>query len=341
MTSTKQPPYGEVHDTDSRILRHDLTRFRNKLVECTSRNTRLSTDLVTNLLTGKEKHLRPSLCIIGGYIAATGRNLGENHTLNEATIRAAVAAELLHLGSLYHDDVLDEATTRRGVLTANARWDNVVAVLGGDLLLAISARIAAELGSRECRLTSETLEAMCDGELEELADASNADRSIGSYFQAISGKTAKLFATSCQLGAMQEAADTRLIHVVGEFGYNLGLAFQVIDDVLDLCGSMDIGKPLGQDLKQGIYTLPVLLAMEEVPKIKDLLRTTPTATDVATIRRQICDDSSGISRALSSAESLIERAVAALSDFSASVPEIALIVSQIRALVPLSDVMAR
>ncbi|MGN6189902.1 MAG: polyprenyl synthetase family protein, partial [Conexibacter sp.] len=185
---------------------------------------------------------------------------------------AATAVELLHLASLYHDDVLDSAPTRRDSPSVNALWGNHAAVLGGDLLLAHAFRVAAELGAPELRRFAHTLAALCSGQITESSAQFDTARDAAHYDDSIRGKTAALLATSCWLGASTAGASPAAAEALACFGMELGVAFQIVDDVLDLYGhGLQIGKPAGSDLREGIFTLPVLIALQRDPRLVELL----------------------------------------------------------------------
>ena len=174
-----------------------------------------------------------------------------------------MAVELVHLGSLYHDDVIDEAETRRGVPSVNARWSNIVAILAGDYLLARASALAASLGAPVAALLAETIGELCRGQVLELQHLFDVDRTEEIYFSAIGGKTAALFATACRIGGMVAEVDGPTLDALTEFGHHLGVCFQIVDDVLDVTGSdASLGKPAGNDLIEGVYTLPVILALD-------------------------------------------------------------------------------
>lgn len=212
------------------------------------------------------RRLRPALVVC----AATA--VGGRDAVDERVIDAATAVELLHLASLYHDDVLDSAPLRRGRPSANILWGNHAAVLGGDALLAHAYRVAAELGPPELRRLAHTLTAVCSGQIAESAAQFDPGREIAHYDASIRGKTAALLATCCWLGASTAGARPGAADALACFGMELGVAFQIVDDVLDLYGhALQIGKPAGSDLREGVFTLPVLLALQRDPTLVELL----------------------------------------------------------------------
>jgi heptaprenyl diphosphate synthase len=183
--------------------------------------------------------------------------------------------ELVHLASLYHDDVMDEATMRRNVESVNARFGNLVAIVAGDFLLARSAEIAAGLGTEIAGLLATTLGELCQGQVAEVHAAFKIGRTEDDYSNAIAGKTASLMATSCRIGALTGGLPRLQIDAFTTFGRYFGMIFQVRDDILDVVGTeAELGKPAGQDLAEGIYTLPVLLALADPvagPELSPLL----------------------------------------------------------------------
>ncbi len=213
-------------------------------------------EVTTHLLAAGGKRLRPVLAL------ATATSGGSGATRED--LLGAVAVELVHLASLYHDDVMDEATVRRNVESVNARFGNLVAIVAGDFLLARSAEIAAGLGTEIAALLAATLGELCQGQVAEVHAAFQVGRSEDSYTSAIAGKTAALMATACRIGALTGGLQREEVEAFTLFGRYFGMVFQVRDDILDVVGTeAELGKPAGQDLAEGIYTLPVLLALAD------------------------------------------------------------------------------
>ena len=183
-------------------------------------------------------------------------------TVTDDVVLGGVAVELVQVGSLCHDDVIDEATTRRGAESVNARWGNLKAILAGDFLLAKASEIAAGLGTEVAGLLAATIGRLCEGEVLELRTAYDPDRTEAAYLAAIEGKTAALFATACRVGGIVGVLPRPDIDRLTEFGRLYGMAFQVVDDVLDVVATDEqLGKPAGHDIAEGIYNLPVLRAL--------------------------------------------------------------------------------
>jgi heptaprenyl diphosphate synthase len=208
------------------------------------------TEIASHLIVAGGKRLRPALSVV------VGRLNGE--PTSDDVVRGGVACELVHLGSLYHDDVMDEAETRRGVDTVNARWGNLQAILAGDFLLARASEIAASLGTEVAGLLARTISWLCEGQIEELRHTYDVTRSEDSYLASIHGKTASLFGTAARIGGIVAGLGRPTIDAVTEYGNAYGMVFQIVDDVLDLTASAEqLGKPAGHDLEEGVYTLPV------------------------------------------------------------------------------------
>ncbi|MFC5905648.1 polyprenyl synthetase family protein [Streptacidiphilus monticola] len=190
-------------------------------------------------------------------------------------VPSAVVVELTHLATLYHDDVMDDAEMRRGADTANARWDNSVAILTGDFIFSRASQILAGLGPEAVRLQAEAFERLVTGQIMETAGPGPNEDPVRHYLEVLSGKTSSLIAVSCHLGALMAGADPRVIELLKEFGERIGLAFQLADDILDIASDSHVsGKKPGTDLREGVPTLPVLLlkASEPDPDVPGDLR---------------------------------------------------------------------
>ena len=174
-------------------------------------------------------------------------------------VPSAVVVELTHLATLYHDDVMDEADVRRGVASANARWDNSVAVLTGDFLFARASQILADLGPEAVRIQAEAFERLVTGQILETVGPRDGRDPIDHYLDVIAGKTGSLIAVAGRFGALMSGADESVVDILTQYGERVGTAFQLADDVLDIASdSHESGKTPGTDLREGIPTLPVL-----------------------------------------------------------------------------------
>jgi heptaprenyl diphosphate synthase len=185
-------------------------------------------------------------------------------------IPAAVAAELIHLASLIHDDIIDNSQMRHGKKSVNTHWDNKIAVLAGDNLFAKAFKVLSKNRLYDVlELMVEAIEDMCSGEIEQAMDSFNPAQEEESYYRKISKKTAKLLAVCCQAGSLISLTGKDYASSLREFGLNLGYAFQITDDILDLTGQKkELGKPTGLDLAQGTLTLPMLSLLKN-PKYGD------------------------------------------------------------------------
>lgn len=200
------------------------------------------------------KRLRPALVVAAA--------LAGGSEVDSRVIDGGVAVELVHLGSLYHDDVIDEAAQRRGVESVNARWGNLIAILAGDFLLARASEIAASLGTEVAALLASTIGRLCQGEVSQLEYAFDTRRTEEAYLRSVAGKTASLLATSCRIGGLTGNLSRPWVDALTDFGHGFGMAFQIWDDIRDLVSTEDLlGKPAGHDMVEGTYTLPVIRAL--------------------------------------------------------------------------------
>jgi octaprenyl-diphosphate synthase len=211
-------------------------------------------------LSGNGKHLRPTL------VALAARSLGQ---LNDSHVTVATIIEMVHLATLVHDDVMDEAEIRRGQLTLAANWGNEIAVLFGDCLFAQALVLAASFPTPEiCRAVAKATNTVCSGEILQTQHRRNFDRSRRDYFRVLEMKTAELFALSCELAAVLSDATPAERNTLRQFGMAFGTAYQVYDDCVDLFGTeAKAGKSLGTDLAKGKLTFPVLLAWERASAV--------------------------------------------------------------------------
>ncbi len=208
-------------------------------------------DILQHVTRFRGKRLRPMLLLLTAD--ASGGIRAAHHTL-------AAVVEMIHLATLVHDDVLDEASTRRHVATINARWNNETSVLFGDYLFTHSFHLASSLETTHaCRAIGRATNIVCEGELSQIKERGNLDLSEEAYFKIIDGKTAELTALCGYLGAHYAQADSRVVTAMERYGRQLGLAFQIADDVLDLVGNeRKTGKSLGSDLQKQKLTLPLI-----------------------------------------------------------------------------------
>jgi heptaprenyl diphosphate synthase len=297
-------------------LEDDLGRLEDALRASVVSGDPFLREVAGHLIGAGGKRLRPALAVA----AATAGG----GTTTDAVLRGGVSVELVHLGSLYHDDVMDEAASRRGVESVNARWGNLVAILAGDFLLARASEIAASLGTEVAGLLAATIGRLCEGQVGELRTAFAVDRTEDDYLASIAGKTASLLAAACRIGALTAGADRAVVEALTAYGEAVGMVFQIRDDVLDVVGTdAQLGKPAGNDLVEGVYTLPVIRALadpEVGPELRPLLGgpLDPPERDKA---REIVRASTGVAESVAAARRYAYRAVEALSPLDA--PELA------------------
>ena len=255
------------------------------------------------LLAAGGKRFRPMLVLLSGTFG---------DPTDPRLIAGSVAIELVHLATLYHDDVIDEAEARRGIPSVNARWDNTVAILTGDYLFARASEISTELGTDVCALLARTIATLCDGQIREVEAAGRVDQAEAAYMEIIRRKTGALIATSCRLGGLLSDAPTGSLDVLEEFGEALGMAFQLSDDVMDVIATEEeLGKEPGVDMKEGVYTLPVLVALSDDERGAELARLlSPGPPDGDRLHRalEIVRSPKSLARARDAVWSEVERA---------------------------------
>jgi heptaprenyl diphosphate synthase len=210
------------------------------------------TEAARHLMESGGKRFRPLLCFLA---AETG------DASSAGVLTAACVVELTHLASLYHDDVMDEAALRRGAESANARWDNHVAILTGDFLFSKSSELTASLGPEAVLIQAQTFTRLVEGQILETLGPGPEDDALEHYLRVVAGKTGSLIATSARYGAMFAGAATEVVEALTAYGEKVGVAFQLSDDILDIASESDeSGKTPGTDLREGVPTLPVLIA---------------------------------------------------------------------------------
>jgi len=211
------------------------------------------TEAASHLLDAGGKRFRPLLVLLA---AEAGDRPGADEV-----VTAACVVEITHVGSLYHDDVMDEAALRRGADSANARWDNLVAILTGDFLFARSSELTATLGADAVRIQAETFTRLVEGQILETVTPGPDEDPLAHYLDVVAGKTGSLIATSARYGARFGGARPEVEEALAAYGEIVGSAFQLSDDILDIASeSAESGKTPGTDLREGVPTLPVLMA---------------------------------------------------------------------------------
>ncbi|TDF99345.1 heptaprenyl diphosphate synthase component II [Paenibacillus piri] len=291
-------------------LKKDISYIEKELERSIDVDNDLLREASLHLLKAGGKRIRPVFVLLGAKFG----------TYDLARIKhVAVPLELIHMASLVHDDVIDDALTRRGQLTVRSKWDNRIAMYTGDYIFAKALSVVTQLPNPLIhQIMSKAIVEMSIGEMEQIRYFFNADQTFRDYLLRIKRKTALLIAISCQLGAIAAGAGEAASKSLYTYGYNVGMAFQVRDDILDLCGTeKEIGKPPGSDIRQGNITVPVIFALQdkslrpgllnEIQRIQQLDGQTDISGFIRTIR-----GSNGITRAEELASRYIDKAIAAL-----------------------------
>ncbi|WP_077801265.1 polyprenyl synthetase family protein [Streptomyces sp. JHA26] len=317
-------------DELERRLSGGLELVEKRLAECAGQATDpYVADVVGYLVAAGGKRLRPLLTLLAA-------EFGDPRA--PGVVEAAVVSELVHAASLHHDDVMDEARIRHGVPSVNARWGNSVAVMAGNWLLATSARLSAELVREAVPLHSRASERLVRGQMLELLGPMGGDGPLPHYFGVVSDKSASLLSLSLQLGALQSGASAEVGHALAEYGEQLGVAFQISDDLLDITSPSAVtGKEQGKDLSVGVAGLPVLLALTGADPRDDELRAlldSPAGVTGEDHRRALAllRESAAMDRARTLRDERLDMARSALRGLSAGPP--------LRALEALCDVVA-
>jgi heptaprenyl diphosphate synthase len=236
----------------------ELARGLERIEEGLRRSVRSDYPFVneasSHLVHAGGKRFRPLLVLLASHFGDPTR---------PQVVDAAIVVELTHLATLYHDDVMDEATLRRGAVSANARWDNTVAILTGDFLFARASDILADLGPEAVRIQARTFERLCTGQIRETVGPDHGMDPVKHHLQVLADKTGSLIATSGRFGAMMSGADPATVEIMSNFGEAIGVAFQLADDLVDITSdSAQSGKTPGTDLREGVPTLAALIALE-------------------------------------------------------------------------------
>lgn len=294
--------YGPVSD--------DVALVGERLKELGNGHHPLLAQALTYVFGASGKRIRPALVMLSG-------KLGRYH--RDRLVTLAASLEVVHTATLVHDDTVDQARTRRGLETISALWNPKIAILTGDFLFAQSAELAARLDSVPIMtLLAETVMAMSTGELRQYASSEARLIDEADYFLRIAGKTASLFAMCCEGAAIVSEQSDDQRGALRSYGMNLGLAFQIADDVLDFVGDeRDLGKPAGNDLRQGTVTLPVIMWAQQEGSGSELLRDLQNGRNVEGVITAV-RESGAIQRGLHRAEEYAEAARADLSLFPSS-----------------------
>jgi heptaprenyl diphosphate synthase len=285
-----------------------LTTVEERLLDAATTEDAYLTKIAQHLLLAGGKRFRPLLALLAAEFGP-----GDDHR----AVEAAVSVELIHVGSLYHDDVIDESDTRRGATSVNANWSNTVAILAGDFLMARASEVAAtHLSQESVRLLAATYAELVEGQTRELQLEGNFSHSFEDYEKVIGGKTASLVRTSARLGAMAADAPPEVVEALSTWAWEVGMVFQIADDALDLVADESaIGKPAGSDIREGTFTMPVLAAAAgpDGERVRQLLEPGIPYSDAAVnVVITLVRDGGHIEDALASATDRLKKAEEAL-----------------------------
>ncbi|KXG43637.1 heptaprenyl diphosphate synthase component II [Tepidibacillus decaturensis] len=235
-------------------MKKDINEIEKELSRAITTDQGILNQSANHLLKAGGKRIRPVFVLLSGHF-------GEYDF--DKLKKVAAALELIHMATLVHDDVIDDADKRRGKLTVKAQWDNKIAMYTGDYIFAEALMLITEFENPEIHQTlSNAIVRMCEGEIEQIKDFNNWNQSLKQYLRRIKRKTALLIAISCKLGGLASNADLKTVRRLYQYGYNVGMAFQIVDDILDFTGTTEqLGKPAGSDLRQGNITIPALYAL--------------------------------------------------------------------------------
>ena len=240
------------------FIAEGMTRVESTQQDSHSTGESFLTDKVQHLALAGGKRFRPMFALLASRYGSTPE------TASQTVVNAAVVVELTHLATLYHDDVMDEADRRRGSESANARWDNSVAILAGDFIFAVASSIMADLGPETVRHFAETFGELVTGQMRETVGCPEGEDPVDHYMTVIQEKTGVLIASAGFLGSMHGGAPEEQRDALFRFGRHLGQVFQIVDDIIDVWSDPEeSGKTPGTDLREGGFTLPVLYAMRE------------------------------------------------------------------------------
>jgi heptaprenyl diphosphate synthase/octaprenyl-diphosphate synthase len=306
-------PLGLSDIVQRAALVDDLAAVEAHMLRRTAARSPLLADAGAYTVAAGGKRLRAALVLLAARLG--------DYDLTRA-IRPAAAVELLHAASLVHDDLVDNAGRRRGRVTVHARWDRDVALMLGDYFFALAAdELAAEPDPRIIRFYADAAQTVVEGELSPVTQLLPTETAVAQYRYKIGCKTAALFEAACKAGMAVGGGSEAEIAALGRFGYELGVAFQIVDDVLDYTGDEALlGKPAGNDLREGTLTLPLIYAVAEGsdPLLQEVARTArPDPRRVPELIAAVIA-AGGVDRALDEARATVERAAASLQGFPPS-----------------------
>ncbi|WP_339062718.1 heptaprenyl diphosphate synthase component II [Tepidibacillus marianensis] len=290
-------------------MKSDIKAIEKELTRAISTEQVILQQSSSHLLKAGGKRIRPIFVLLSGHF-------GEYEF--DKLKKVAAALELIHMASLVHDDVIDDADKRRGKPTVKAQWDNKVAMYTGDYIFAQALTLITEFDNPEIHQSfSRALVQMTEGEIEQIRDFNNWNQTLITYLRRIKRKTALLIAISCKLGALASNTDPKIVRKLYQYGYNVGMAFQIVDDILDFTGTTEqLGKPAGSDLRQGNITIPALYSLhysKDKERFQKIVRNGEVADRIDEVIHLI-RNSEGVEYAQRLAQKYIEKAKKALID---------------------------
>lgn len=290
------------------FLNSDINKIERALEETVQTESSLLQQASLHTLHAGGKRIRPVFVLLGG-------KFGQYDIENIKNV--AVALELIHMASLVHDDVIDDAEIRRGKQTIKAKWDNRIAMYTGDYIFAKGMELMTNIENPIAhKILSKTIVELCIGEIEQIKDKYRFDQNLRDYLLRIKRKTALLIAASCQLGAVAAGADEKIHRMLYRFGYFVGMSYQITDDCLDFTGTeKELGKPAGGDLLQGNVTLPVLIAMKNEQIRSEIVKVNEGMTHAEMQRIiHIIKESGAIEESLAISNQYLDKALECLNE---------------------------
>ena len=308
VTSRANGPGFDLADPElAAVIKTGLERVEDMLRSELRSELEFVTQASLHLVDAGGKRFRPLFTLLAAQFGA-----GDC----DEVVRAAAVVELVHLATLYHDDVMDEATMRRGAASANARWDNTVAILTGDFLFANASRLVADLGPEAVRIIARTFAKLVTGQMRESLGPEPGADPIEHYLGVVAGKTGSLIATAGQFGAMFAGLRADQVAALSRYGELIGLAFQISDDVIDIASpATESGKTPGTDLREGVRTLPMLYALADDPggRLTELLGGPVGSDELVDEALALLRGSAGLERARATVGSFAAQARAELT----------------------------
>jgi heptaprenyl diphosphate synthase len=290
------------------FLNSDINTVEKELEERIQTESLLLRQASLHILQAGGKRIRPVFVLLAGKFGNYDINVIKN---------VAVALELIHMASLVHDDVIDDAELRRGKPTIKSKWDNRIAMYTGDYIFALAIELMTEIEKPIAhKILSKAIVELCIGEIEQIKDKYHFDQNLKDYLRRIKRKTALLIAVSCQLGAVAAGVEEHIHKKLFRFGYYVGMSFQITDDILDFTATeKELGKPAGGDLLQGNITLPVLFAMED-EKIRNKVLSVHENMNKSEILEiiDIINGSGAIERSVKMSDQYLNKALQVLSE---------------------------